>query len=655
MTRTIVIALLALGHSISHAEKPVTQTFTPVKTLGAQACFYPASDLKFLGTSRILARGRYTAAVLDISSGKVTELTKPGHEHLIGKSAVGGRRWLASLTPVPRSQRNRKNNTTRFAIWDLDSAKEKTSITCKEQISVFALSHDGEWLVVDNHQQSSLDVYSVRTGKRVEKILDDTNKTRTTHLCFSAYGDSLLQCFKTKNNQHEYRLLRFSKNDFLTDVIHSNKLQSNVREVTTTQAEDTFVFAFSNANAIVRNCSNHESFDTETKNQPIRSIAVDSSGQRMVTSGIDRKIRYWQRRNLEPAKLVRVVDSDGANAIAFSSDGQTVAMSISGRIQAIDFKSGKEINQPKDAATGPLAAVAISPQENRVVAADYAGRLQVWDVASGNLTLLQDNEIGERRFDPWVGPQFAQFSPDGKIILSGSNAAHNVVNLWDAETGERKGFYPGHKWPVMGVDWSGDGSMFASASRDETTRVMNTNGKLIATLKNASMSPVFFPDGKQILAADKYGSSKGLRIFALKTGKLQKTLQQSKTGGRVGGIAMSSDGNFVATTFQCERVVAWDTRKGAVRFDVSLPDRRERGLFGSVSFSPDDQVIAVSLFGRNVWLLNAQTGKVLVGFHAHNAPVTSVTFSKKYLATSSSDFTVKLWDRAKMIASATQQ
>ena len=74
-------------------------------------------------------------------------------------------------------------------------------------------------------------------------------------------------------------------------------------------------------------------------------------------------------------------------------------------------------------------AVALSPDQGRLVTGSSDGRVRLWEktIANSNATVLPHSRL----------VYYAAFSPDGKTIATGS--ADPTVRLWDPTTGKRLG------------------------------------------------------------------------------------------------------------------------------------------------------------------------------------------------------------------------
>jgi WD40 repeat protein len=100
-----------------------------------------------------------------------------------------------------------------------------------------------------------------------------------------------------------------------------------------------------------------------------------------------------------------------------------------------------------------LAAAACDPKSG-----DNNGVLKIWDASTGK-ELLRISEALDGQLVPVIA-----FSPDGKLLASGSERGH--INVWEAKSGKSvfKGRHDdGH--PVSSLVFSPDGKRLASTSK----------------------------------------------------------------------------------------------------------------------------------------------------------------------------------------------
>jgi WD40 repeat protein len=72
-----------------------------------------------------------------------------------------------------------------------------------------------------------------------------------------------------------------------------------------------------------------------------------------------------------------------------------------------------------------------------------------------------------------------QFSPDGKLIASGS--LDHTVKIWNVETGNLIETLIGHEGAVNSIMFSPDGSRLISGSSDRKIKVWRRNGLRISS------------------------------------------------------------------------------------------------------------------------------------------------------------------------------
>ena len=116
------------------------------------------------------------------------------------------------------------------------------------------------------------------------------------------------------------------------------------------------------------------------------------------------------------------------------------------------------------------------------------------------------------------GVRACAFSPDGRLILSGSN--DKSLRLWDASSGKLIRTLEGHSNGVLACAFSPDGRLILSGSNDHSLRLWDaSSGKLIRTLEghsNGVWACAFSPDGRLILSGSNDNS---LRLWDASTGK----------------------------------------------------------------------------------------------------------------------------------------
>lgn len=307
------------------------------------------------------------------------------------------------------------------------------------------------------------------------------------------------------------------------------------------------------------------------------------------------------------------------------------------------------------------------------------------DARKNNQLLRTLSTYSDSGYSVAYSPKISQGNNPVEATLASAGA--ESVKVWNPNTGETLRTFTGQAWTVS---FSPDGQILASGSQDGSLNLWNPNtGKLIRTLKHSDpvIDVVFSPDGQTLASGLDLGSH--IRLWNWHTGKIIRmdddpdafkmgfdnsrsrptafspdgqtlfaqggsdSLIQSwnvKTGKRTGrfdakslinAVAISSDGNTLATGIRDNAIKLWNVSNGKLIHILT----GHGGEVRTVAFSPDGKQIASGSRDGTVKLWNVSTGILISTFTAHREKVWSVAFNPdgKTLASSSQDGTIKIW------------
>jgi eukaryotic-like serine/threonine-protein kinase len=102
------------------------------------------------------------------------------------------------------------------------------------------------------------------------------------------------------------------------------------------------------------------------------------------------------------------------------------------------------------------------------------------------------------------------FSPDGRILATGSGRHESSIRLWDVGSGREIGRLEGHRASVRALVFWPDGRMLASASGDQTIRLCSIEDRrLLKTLRGHTLEVwalALLPDNRTLVSGSKDGA-----------------------------------------------------------------------------------------------------------------------------------------------------
>ncbi len=292
-------------------------------------------------------------------------------------------------------------------------------------------------------------------------------------------------------------------------------------------------------------------------------------------------------------------------AVAWSPDSKLVASSGNDNtVQVIDAATGKLVWKyaAPNAGNGGndyIFALAWSPDGKSIAEGSDSGVVRILDAATGQVKATLNG--GQN------GIEGIAWSPDGKRLAWGTGV--NTAQVWDVASQRMLFEYTGQTDSIAQIAWSPDGTRIASASHDGSVKVWDaTTGKTLVTYTGNGApvwSVAWSPDGKRIAsgtgAAGAYNpvlSGNSLRVWDAATGKtLVSYTGQGNTQSYA--LAWSPDGKHIISGGDTKVIYLWDATTGATQFVY----RGHTDIVFGLAWSPDGtQFASASVDGSvHIW------------------------------------------------------
>ncbi|NJO14411.1 MAG: WD40 repeat domain-containing protein [Thioploca sp.] len=230
------------------------------------------------------------------------------------------------------------------------------------------------------------------------------------------------------------------------------------------------------------------------------------------------------------------------------------------------------------------------------------------------------------------------FSPDGKILASGSR--DNTVKLWNMETKQEISTLQGHGNSVFSVAISPQGNILASGSKDRTIKLwdLNTNQVIRTWRHKDGVRVVTFSHDGRILASGSYDGT--IKLWEVKSGRLLNTIDAHREG--VLAIAFAPDDKIIASGGKEEMIKLWNVTTRQLEKTI----RADGDRVWALAFNPDGFLLAAGSGDNSLKIWETKTGNELHNLQGHGYWVLSLAFSQdgRVLASGSSDSTIRLWE-----------
>jgi len=196
----------------------------------------------------------------------------------------------------------------------------------------------------------------------------------------------------------------------------------------------------------------------------IHDLSFSPNGEFVASAGDDKLVKIW---NVNTGVCIRTLKghSNGVFCVAFSPDGKHITSgSWDKKVKIWEVDNGQCIRTLKGH-RGTVEDISFSPDGTQIASCDYwDGKIIIWDALNGNILHIMASDS--------LGFHSLSFSPDGNYIVSGN--ADGKLQIWDVKTGEclktikAHGGFPSF---INSVEFSPDGRYFLSAGNDKLINV----------------------------------------------------------------------------------------------------------------------------------------------------------------------------------------
>ncbi|MBU6335628.1 MAG: hypothetical protein KGS47_14675 [Chloroflexi bacterium] len=313
-----------------------------------------------------------------------------------------------------------------------------------------------------------------------------------------------------------------------------------------------------------------------------------------IAIGISGEVRLFDSATL--SETVRLSGHRGrVTSLAWSRDGTRLVTGASDDGRILVWRTAdRTVEQTLVGHEGWIRSLDIAPDGSFIVSGSTDGTVRVWNTSDWSVRHVLTGHTG------YIGG--VAVSPDSRLIASGGR--DGAIRLWDATTGAAVAGFAFQtaltpdgvtRYWTTGVRFSPDGRTIAVGSTDGTVSLLDAaSGATRQTLRGHTNWVVirgleFTPDGATLYSAGLDGT---IRRWAVADGSAAGVLEQHQMG--VFSIALAPDGQrLVSASDQEGRVLLWSTADDSIVGSALVG----QGLITGIVFSPDSR--AVVLTGYN--------------------------------------------------------
>jgi FOG: WD40 repeat len=347
--------------------------------------------------------------------------------------------------------------------------------------------------------------------------------------------------------------------------------------------------------------------------ESVWAAAFSPGGNTLVTVGGDQAIRLWDGKTGAEQEVV-IGQTRTLRCLAFTPEGEhLVTGGDEGGVQvwpAHVSPSPRHLSLPGELRGRPEAPVVhdLSPDGRYLATGNFRGELRLWEIATGRVVrtfgLKGTSSSGKSskqapRGEPATQIMRVAFMKDGEHLLSGTRAGQ--VTLWNIRTGEA----------VRSVTLPAGPN---GRPRQVDLLAVAQNGRVAAASSTSHTVYLWKPQGDDSPSRTK--NHENAELVALTTAPAHTRALTA--------LALSPDGQTLATGSEDQMVILWDIATGTIRHRMA----GHGGTIWTLTFTPDSRSLASGGGDTRVMLWDVATGRETLQLPNGNTSVASLSFTE---------------------------
>ncbi|MBD2363161.1 PD40 domain-containing protein [Anabaena minutissima FACHB-250] len=568
--------------------------------------------IAFSKDGRILAcvSGENIIKLFQFSTGKEI-LTLSGHSSRIN---------CIAFSPDGRILAAGDNKTIK--LWEVTTGRQIYNLSGhSHSIEAIAFSPDGRILAAGSDK--TIRLWGVNTGREVYTFSVNSHSIKAIafspngQILASASSDDTIKLWEISTNWLQKLKIR----EIHTLIGHSNRINCiafspDGQILASASSDDTIKLWEVNTAKEVYNLSGHSRW--------IEGIAFIRDGRVLVSGSQDRTIKLWQVSNGREMFTLERNGFGEVKSIAISPDGKKIA----GSSKIWDLKTG-ELLRSYMRSYNEYSYVAFSPDGQTIAIGSYNESILIRSSSTGEI--LHNLECQGHVSAPIA------ISPNGEFLATSAYRTYvsfpvnnftdwECIQIWNLKTRKRIHHIAGHFDEVRDVAFSPDSQILASGSIDGAIKLWNVKtAELIRTINEN--------------AEERYKLSFQAYI---KNPQLNKNIRNTES---IKCITFNHQGSILASSSSTINTInLWNPITGQLIRTLS----GHSSPVNWITFSPDGTILASGSKDKTIKLWQIDTGHEISTFSDHADELNCVTFSPDghILASCDAGGNIKIWRRS---------